>query len=67
MQESQLGSLSNIRFMEDVKKDDRFYLRYYLTVKRARQLNEELYEGELDKSETEPKTAHSLRVACMTE
>lgn len=68
MQESQLGaSLSNIRYMEDVQKEDRFYLRYYLTIKRARQLNEELYKGQTDKSGKESKTAHPIRVACMTE
>lgn len=44
------SSLSDIRFMEDVKKEDRFYLRYYLTIKRARQLNEDLYKGQTDKT-----------------
>jgi|JI9StandDraft_1071089.scaffolds.fasta_scaffold1358521_1 hypothetical protein len=53
--------------MEDVKKIDRYYLRYYLTVKRARKLNEFIYKGEMDKSGEELKTAHPLRIACMTE
>ena len=39
-EESKLGaSMSNIRDLDEIKKLDRYYLRYYLTVKRARELN----------------------------
>ena len=37
------SSLIHIREIDDVKKADRFYLRYYLTIKKARSLNEAIY------------------------
>ena len=34
-----VSSLRHIGDMDEVKKADRYYLRYYLTIKRARKLN----------------------------
>ena len=62
-----LSSLRNIGNMDEVKKSDRYYLRYYLTIKRARKLNEKIYGDKKDKSGKELKTKHPLRVAALTE
>ena len=60
-------SLKQIRDLDDVKSFDRFYLRYYLTVKRARQLNQTIYGDKTAKGGLELKLQHPLRVACLTE
>jgi hypothetical protein len=41
--------------MNEVKKQDRFYLRYYLTVKKARILNEAIYGDQVTKNKNEYK------------
>jgi len=48
-------SLSTIHKMEEVKKHDRFYLRYYLTIKKARLLNDEVYGDQVTKNKYEYK------------
>lgn len=45
-----VSSLRHIGNMDEVKKADRYYLRYYLTIKRARKLNEQIYGDAKDKS-----------------
>ena len=50
MNMSNVSSLRRIGDMDEVKKADRYYLRYYLTIKRARKLNEKIYGDKKDKS-----------------
>ena len=47
-----MSSLKHIGEMDEVKKASRFYLRYYLTIRRARELNEKIYGDKMDKSKT---------------
>jgi hypothetical protein len=53
--------------MDEVKKKDRFYLRYYLTIKKARELNAEIYGDKRSKNNLEYKVEHPLRIAALTE
>lgn len=69
MEESKLGisSFSHIRDLDEVKQSDRYYLRYYMTIKKARKLNQKIYGDEKDKGGVELKVNHPLRIACLTE
>lgn len=53
--------------LEESKKPNRFYLRYYLTIKRAIELNQDLYGDATGKDKKELKIEHPLRIAGMTE
>jgi hypothetical protein len=60
-------SLLHNASIDEIKKQDRFYLRYYRTVIEARKLNQEIYGDQLAKGNVEMKIEHPLRVACFTE